>query len=282
MSARFVFTVATGRCGQASFAELINRHVPNAYAAFEEPQVRPVLPGVLGDAERHFRRRFVETDELLGRGRVLQAFASGDDDYIERVARRRLGQIQRQIAGMGKSAFVDVSKFFARGLHIGYGRCTPKFGLVLLVRDPLKNMRSFLNRDKNFYKDNGPLDSARNQLCLDPARLEKGELYLWAWCELYLRFLAMREMPQVTHSAVIRTDDLTDNERMAGHLRALGLEFDSLTPVPAMNTNSESGRMPTRVTAEDVRTFDRFRERLPASAIDRIDYLKSYQPRATE
>jgi len=280
MTERFIFTVATGRCGQASFAELVNQHVPEAYAAFEEPQVRPVLTGVLGDFERHFRRRFMETDELLGRGQVLRAFVAGDDDFIERVARQRLGQIRRQIAFKGKSVFVDVSKFFARGLHVGYGRCLPEFGLVLLVRDPLKNMRSFLNRDKDFYKDNSAVDAARNYLRLNPRGLEKGELYLWAWCELYLRFLAIRETRQVTHSAIIHTDDLVDNNRVAEHFRALDLLSIPLTSVPAMNTNFEHGRQTTVVTTEDVRTFERFRDRLPASVIERIGYLKCYRPAA--
>src|SRR5581483_5102959 len=185
MAERFIFTVATGRCGQASFAEWVNRHVPAAYAAFEEPHARTRLPGALGDLERHFRRRFVETDELLGRGKVLDAFVRGDDAYIERVAAKRIAMAERWLAAAGKSIYVDVSKFYARGLHIGFARLVPRFGLVILLRDPIANMRSFLNRDKNFWKDNAPSDAARNQLRLDPSSLGKGELYLWAWCEMY-------------------------------------------------------------------------------------------------
>jgi hypothetical protein len=281
MPERFIFTAATGRCGQASFAELIRRHVPDAYAAFEEPHARTKLPGVLGDLERHFRRRFVETDELLGRGRVLEAYVSGDDDYIERVAARRLEMARRWLQRAGKSIYVDVSKFYARGLHIGFARIVPKFALALLVRDPIENMRSFLNRDKSFFKDNPPLDSPRNLLRLDAAKLEKGELYLWAWCEMYLRFLALRESAQVTHSVVIRTKELERPERVASIFEALALDHTPVAALPALNTNAEAGRGATRITADDVRLFERFRDRLPVAVVDRIDYLKSYRPCAT-
>lgn len=280
MAERFIFTVATGRCGQASLTEQINRDVPKAYAAFEEPVVRPLLPGVLGDAERHLRRSFIETDELLGRGRVLRAFVKRDDAYIVSIADRRLRQIRRLLARQQKSIYVDVSKFFARGLHLGYMKVLPSFSLILLVRDPLKNMRSFLNRDKNFFKDNVSPDADRNHLRLPAEALSKGEFYLWAWCEMYLRYLDLRDRKEVTHAVEIRTDDLLDSARMAEHFAALDLEFGALGAVPTLNTNAARGIQETEVTADDVRIFERFMGRLPAGVLARIDYLKNYTPRA--
>jgi hypothetical protein len=280
MIERFIFTVATGRCGQASFTEWVARHVPDAYPAFEAPHARTRLPGAFGDLERHFRRRFVETDALLGRGRVLDAFVAGDDAYIERVAAKRMAMAERWCARAGKRVYIDVSKFFARGLHIGFMRKVPRFGLVILLRDPLANMRSFLNRDKNFLKDNPPTDAARNHLRLDPKALGKGELYLWAWCEMYLRYLAIRDSGQVTHAVEVPTRDLDHPERVAAIFGALDLAHTPLGHVSAKNTNAEAGRGATTVTAEDVRTFERFMNRLPAAVVDRLGYLKSYRPRA--
>lgn len=280
MIERYIFTVATGRCGQASFTEWLNRYVPAAHAAFEEPHARTRLPGALGDIERHLRRRFVETDALLGRGRVLDAFVSGDDAYIERVAAKRMAMADRWCARGGRSIYVDVSKFFARGLHIGFQRRIPRFGLAILVRDPLANMRSFLNRDKNFWKDNPPTDAARNELRLDPRSLGKGELYLWAWCEMYLRYRRLRDSGQATHAVEIPTQDLNHPERVAAIFRALDLAHTPLSQVGVKNTNAEAGRGATVVTAEDVRLFERFMSRLPVETLDRIDYLKSYRPRA--
>ena len=76
---QYIFTVTAGRSGQGTLTDLLRRHVPSCYPAFEEPAVYRRLPAVLGNYERRFRRRFVETHELLGRGRVLTAFDRGDD-----------------------------------------------------------------------------------------------------------------------------------------------------------------------------------------------------------
>jgi hypothetical protein len=281
MDERFIFTVSTGRCGEASLSNLINRDVRGAYAAFEEPHVSPKLPGLLGDLERHFRRRFVETDELLGRGRVLRAFAEGDDAFIERVVARRLAQIRRQLGRCGKHIFFDVSKFFVRGLHVGYQRLLPRFALVLLVRDPIVNMRSYLNRDKTFFKDSAPADAPRNELRLDPAGLEKGELYLWAWFETYLRFLTLRGLSKVEGAVEIRTDDLNCVAAMSRHFKALGLDCAQLHPANVLNSNVEIGRPATAVTPADIALFERFVSRLPSPQLGRIAYLNSYRPKPT-
>jgi hypothetical protein len=143
-SERFIFTVSTGRCGQASLANLLAIHAPYCYAAFEEPQVRPILPGPLRPIERHFRRRFVETHELLGRGRVLQAFDRGDQAFIDRIVARRLKLIRRTMERRRAHIYFDVSKFFARGLHAGFCKAIGRHALVNLVRDPVQNMRSYL------------------------------------------------------------------------------------------------------------------------------------------
>lgn len=254
--------------------------MPDAHAAFEEPHARTRFPGPLGDVERHLRRRFVETDELLGRGRVLDAYVAGDDAYIERIAAKRVAMAERWCRRGGKKIYVDVSKFFARGLHVGFQRRIPRFGLVILLRDPLANMRSFLNRDKNFWKDNPPTDATRNELRLEPKSLGKGELYLWAWCEMYLRFCRLRDSGQATHAVEIRTQDLNHADRVAAIFRSLDLAHTPLSQVAVKNTNAEAGRGATIVTAEDVRVFERFVNRLPGEILDRIPYLKSYRPKA--
>ena len=160
--ARLIFTVTAGRSGQASLTELLNLHVPDCLAMFEEPQVRPHLPRALGDLERRFRRRFVETHELLGRGRVLAAFDAGDEVALDGFATQRLRWIDCQAGRRGARIYVDVSKYFARGLHRALLRARPDAGLIRLVRDPLLNMRSFLNRDKNFDLDNNDPGNRNN------------------------------------------------------------------------------------------------------------------------
>jgi hypothetical protein len=275
---RFIFTVATGRCGQSSLTELIEKHVPGCYPAFEEPDVRPILPPPLDRYERRFRRRFVETHELLGRGKVLSAFERGDYAFIDGIVSKRLRMIRRDMKRRQASIYFDISKFFARGLHVGFARAAGRFALVNLVRDPLQNMRSFLNRGKNFRLDNNPPDARSNILRLSSSDLTPGEFYFWAWCELYLRFEELRQSARVTHAIEIRTEELENAGRMNTALDALGLDHSPVQTRAPANTNKDQGLPETRVSADDVRLFERFLDRVPAELRERISYLKSYDP----
>lgn len=275
---RYIFTVTTGRSGQAAFADLIDRHVPDAYAAFEEPFVRPYLPRVFWGVERSFRRRFVETDELLGRGKVLDAFAAGDDAYLARVAQRRRRSIAALMQRERKSVYIDISKFFARGMHQGWEQILPEFSLIRLVRDPVCMMRSFLNRHKDFTLDNNLPDARRNILRLESSTMGMGELYLWSWCEMYLRFDQIVDHGKVSCTVDVRTEDLDDPVRMATVLAALGLAHTPLSAARRVNTNADRGYGETRPLQEDIALFERFLNRIPPRIRSKIRYLDGYDP----
>ena len=273
------FTVSAGRSGQASLAALLSAHCSDAFVAFEEPQVNPVLPGPLGDVERHFRRRFIETDELLGRGRVLGAFERGDCASLKHYGTQRLRWIERRMKMLRASVYIDISKHFAHGLHVVLCREVRSFGLIRLVRDPLDNMRSYLNRSKNFAKDNNSPAAVCNELVM-PEPLSDAERYLWAWTEAYLRFDAIVEKFKPAVARTIRTEELSDSECVSAHLKALKLSTGPVAPVPPQNTNQALGLPETHATDEDIRTFENFVAKLPASVRARIDYLDGYDPQA--
>lgn len=271
---QYVFTVTAGRSGQNSLTRLLSDHVPDSYVAFEEPHPRLYLKrfsGFLGAVESRFRRKFVETNELLGRGKVLRAFDEGDETYLDAIVEKRLGMIRRKNVGV----YIDVSKYFARGLHRAFARAAKTFSLILLVRDPISNMRSFLNRKKNFFLDNSRPESPGNLLVLDSNDFAPGEFYLWAWCEMYLRYLRLVEEFNVRRHCMIRIEDLSDPEKMNAHLDALGLHYSPCKPAGWFNRNVTE----TRMTEEDILAFERFLTRLPGSVMERIAYLSSYDPR---
>jgi len=274
----FIFTVTAGRSGQGSLTELLRRHVPGCYPAFEEPAVNRCLPEFLANYERRFRRRFIETHELLGRGSVLTAFNQGDDAYLEKIACRRIRMAERILKRRGAHIYIDVSKYFARGLHRGFARILPSFALIRLVRDPLLNMRSFLNRGKNFELDNNLPDQASNILRLDSSHFEAGEFYLWAWCEMYLRFDQIIADHNVTRSVEIRTDHLHEPAHINAALDELGLSHTPITVRPPVNTNVSQGIRGTNVEPQDIDLFERFTARLSADMKQRIAYFSDYDP----
>jgi hypothetical protein len=275
---RYIFTVCAGRSGQSSFTHLLQNSVPNCHVAFEAPHANVRFEGRLGNWERRFHRRFIETNELLGRGRVLTAFENSDEEYLARIARKRLDLIHRDMVQSGNNIYFDVSKFYARGLHVGFDRILDSYSLVLLVRDPVKNMRSFLNRNKNFFLDNNQPDSASNILRMDTASLAKGELYLWAWCELYLRFLEMANRTEVDKSIILRTSNLENADCMAKSLDELELGHGPVVTTSPRNTNKSLGFEATKESEEDIRLFTGFLDKLPTDLRKSIDYFDDYVP----
>lgn len=276
---RFIFTVSTGRSGQASLTAFFERFVPNCLTLFEEPQVRPILPGAIGDIERLFRRRFIETNELLGRGKVLTAFDSGDEKALARMAQNRVDWLLRQATRHQSDIVADISKHFIHGLHRHTLRIVDNVTIIRLIRDPILNMRSYLNRSKNFYLDNNRPDSPNNELVLSPSDLNPGELYLWAWCETYLRGDALVKEFGLSQMIEIRTEDMNDAAAMTRHFDTLNLSHHPVEIIPPKNTNIESGFRETTISEDDVETFERFMSRIPSRTLDRLSYLTGYLPR---
>ncbi len=275
---RYIFTVCAGRSGQNSLTHLLQHSVPGCLPLFEAPQANIRFSGRLASWERNFRRRFVETDELLGRGRILQAYHEGNDDYIAGIAAKRLRQIDREMTAKKASIYFDVSKYFARGLHVGFATNLARFSVVLLVRDPILNMRSFLNREKNFYLDNSRPDAPRNTLRMAADNMQKGELYLWAWCEMYLRFLKMAADDQVDAATIIPTSRLEDKDFMTSALGQISLAHEPLVTSVARNTNASLGFRSTQMLERDVDLFHGFVEKLPGKARQAITFLDDYVP----
>ncbi len=275
MTRRFLFTISPGRSGQESLTRLFEASVVGAFVAFEEPSVRTRLPGRLANWERRFRRRFIETHELLGRGDVLRAFDAGDGEQLEKYAAARLAWIDRQLDRRSASIYIDISKHFLHGLHHPTLAQLKKRGdwpvsMIRLVRDPVANMRSYLNRNKDISLDYGAPDCPFNELRLDTAELSKGERYLHAWCETYLRGDRLIREFDLAPAETIATDDLSDPTAVGALLDRLGLAHGQVPFLPAQNTNVGRGFRPTETDSKDLETFARFMEKVPHSIRDRL------------
>lgn len=251
---------------------LLKASVPGAYVAFEEPQVSPVLPGLLGDLERRFRRRFIETHELLGRGDVLRAFDSGDGGRLSRYAKARMNWIDRRLIKTDKSIFIDISKHFLHGLHEPTLEMIKGADIrfIRLIRDPIENMRSYLNRQKSYALDYGAVDGAHNCLRLDPSMMTPGEFYLHAWCETYLRGAALIAKYGLPAPIDLETNQLSDPAIVSVALDRLALPHGAVPAMGPQNTNLGIGRPETTVRAEDFATFQTFRDRLSDETLKRL------------
>ncbi|MEQ8603715.1 MAG: hypothetical protein RIB45_10375 [Marivibrio sp.] len=260
-------------------AAYLTRCLKETFVAFEEPQVRPVLPGVAGQIERRLRRRFLETHELLGRGAVLRAFERGDDAVLRRFAYERHVWWEQQMRRRGATHYVDISKHFLHGLHVhALDFVDMDLRAIRLVRDPVLNMRSYTNREKKLALDYSPPDAPSNELCWDPTGWSRGEFYLHAWAETYLRGARYVAEHGLSEPIDLATDQLSDTAAMATFLRQLGLPHEVLPAGGPQNTNLQAGYGGTRVGPEDVEAFQRFRDRLTLDQLRRLPIPDDYDP----
>ncbi len=276
---RYIFTVTTGRSGQTTLSKILSDYSNNFHVGFEEPQIRPFFPRFIGDYEKKFRRKYIESNELLGRGKVLRAFENYDVAYLNHIAKLRIDKINNNLENGGAKVYIDISKFFARGLHVGFINNIEQVSLIHLVRDPISNMRSFMNRNKDFKLDNSKPNCKYNIFNIDGSKLKKEELYLWAWFELYLRFEELIINPKVVNYAQIMTESLSDSNQINLFIKKLNLGSKKIQEKNILlNSNVSAGLPKTKVSQNDVAIFNSFIKKVPDYLIERISYLEDYNP----
>ena len=112
MNKNYVFTITNGRSGQATLFNILKKASVDCVSEFEAPNIDPYFSWFLGDLEKILRRRFFETNELLGRGKVIRAYEEKNYTYIENIAKKRLKSIKRQMNKSNADSYFDVSKYY--------------------------------------------------------------------------------------------------------------------------------------------------------------------------
>ncbi len=262
MIKHYIFTVTNGRSGQATLDQYLKLYATQCLSAFEEPQIITYFPSFLNNFEKKIRRKYFETHELLGRGNVLLAYQEKKLEYLKKIARARLNSIKKKALNTDTTVYFDISKFYIRGLHLGFNALLDNIKLVFLVRDPLLNMKSYINRKKNFFLDNSAPWEKNNMLKLE-GNLIKEELYLWSWCETFLRFKSISESKKINKTFIINTFDLDDPKKVKKAFDYLEIKYKSIKKIKKINTNIEQGNIITKVDYNDLKLLKNFIIKIP-------------------
>lgn len=274
MIKNYIFTVTNGRSGQATLNKYLKLYAINCLSAFEEPNVTTILPGVLSNIEKKIRRKYLETNELLGRGKVLRAYQEKNFEYIKKIAKMRLKKINIDASKTNAFTYFDISKFYVRGLYKGFNSILNNFNLVFLVRDPLLNMKSYINRNKNFFLDNSS-PSSKNNILVFRERIIKEELYLWSWCETFLRYYKISKNKKINKSIIIKTIDLDNSDLVKKAFDKLEIRYRPFKGVRKINTNEQLGILKTDISKKDIQILKQFIIKLPKNHKSLISALNS-------
>ncbi len=258
----YIFTITNGRSGQATLHKYLKLYSIQCLSAFEEPNINFILPKPFNNIEKKFRRKYIETDELLGRGKIITAYQNKNFKYIERIASIRLRKISKYAKKENDKIYFDISKFYVRGLYEGFNSLLNSFKLVFLVRDPLLNMKSYINRNKNFLLDNSSPCSRSNIFILNE-NITKEELYLWSWCETFLRYNIISKSKKVSKSVVINTDDLDKPNLVKRAFDKLEIKYKPFKKLKKVNTNEQVGNLKTHIDRKDIKILKAFIRKVP-------------------
>jgi len=270
----YIFTITTGRSGQMTLYDILLNYSYNCLTEFESPTLyKNIFSGKMGFLEKKFRRKFIDTDELLGRGKTLRAYEKNDIQFINNIVVKKLISINKKLKKTDSNIYFDVSKHFVRSLYIGFDNLLENYSVVLLVRDPILNMRSFLNRKKNFFLDNSSPELNSNLLVMNTSGWSYGEYYLWSWVETILRFKKISSFRKIRNSLIIKTEDLECSKRMAKVLGQLEVPHKEIDNIKILNTNISQGHGNTKINSHDYHILKKFVSRLPSEKINALGSL---------
>ena len=144
-------------------------------------------------------------------------------------------------------------------------------------------MKSFINRKKSFYLDNDLPSSKSNILIMNENFLSKEELYLWSWCECYLRYLKLINEQKIKRHSIIKTEYLYDANYLQKQLSSVDLVKPKIkiSTQKYNNSNLDQGHGATHVKEKDIEIFEKFKKKIPDNLLNKIEYLKNYNPQKT-
>jgi hypothetical protein len=284
-----IFTASLGRSGTAHLVEVFNRFSTGCIAEHEPPDLlgrqllakslfRPLARFDHGQRitnfGRNFQRKYVITDELLGRGKALEWYDANDLKKLRALADKRLRRIT-SFARKGYEHYIEVSQFFIRTHCEATIERLPNLGVIKLTRDPLMAARSLANREKTMFANSLPPDRTSNVFRIEEwSGLSRFQLYLHLWLETELRYHDFVERHEITKRFELDTTDLNDAAVLARMFATFGIEHGEIDALPPSNTN----RVSTVVGAQDIVEYEALLNMAPPALIDRIGYLKNYSP----
>ena len=153
---KHIYTVCTGRCGQVSLSNYVNKFSTNAFAEVEPPMPK-YKKVIFSQTCLDIWRENLCTDELLGRGKALIWHDNNDKVEIDKLCNKRIRRANKITEQNNKEIYFEISKFFIRSYCERTIQLNPSAKILYLTRNPLANAVSF-NRNKIFEKDNFDLD----------------------------------------------------------------------------------------------------------------------------
>ena len=292
---QIIFTATLGRNGSQNLIDRFNRFGIDCIGEHEPPDL-PLRQmghrsffrkrGWFGPGSRvamfgrDFQRKYIASDVMVGRGKALRWVDEGDEDKLRALAARRVARIRR-FERKGFCHYLEAGPYFLRTYGHQTYNLVPDLRLIKLTRDPVRNAKSFVNRNKDIFKNSLPPDRVSNVLRIpDYQKLSKFQLYLHQWFETELRFLDFLDRHEISKVFILTTPELSDPNRLHEMFSFFGIEHRNFEDIGATNTAGEHGKRSTLISEQEIEEFEAFKQLVPQEMLARITPLQDYDPTA--
>jgi len=266
----FFFTVCTGRCGQATLVNYINKFSTNTFSEVEPPETFFQGRNIISRILQNIEREFFNTDEMLGRGKFLEFYDKNNLNPIQIECQKKIKRINNILFKKNKINYFEVSKFFIRSYGEELIKINPNMKILYLYRNPIINAKSFLNRKKNFQKDNFLPSFLKTQFNINIESLNEFEKYLWCWIEVKLRMLELKKKYNQIKIYNFKTEDLNKLDKIKNMFDFFNIKYENLSILNPSNTNEEQGRNATVIAKNDLEIFLKFLKKIPEKILSEI------------
>ncbi len=271
---KHIYTVCTGRCGQISLSNYVNKFSTNVVAEAEPPMPKYKKNYVFSNIVRYFERKTYASDELLGRGKALIWHDNDNKAEISKLCKKRIERANKIADQKKKEIYFEISKFFIRSYCDKTIELYPDAKILYLTRNPLINAISFFNRKKIFEKDNYKLDFKKNIFKIQD--LDKFEKYLWIWIEIKLRLLDIKK--RYNSKIIYFKSENIDNIILLKKLfDDLGIEYDDIKVQDRLNTNLSLGFSESIVNDYFLSKFENFKKKIPLDIKEKVPEFFDYE-----
>ena len=268
-----IFTICTGRCGQVTLSHYFNSFADNCYADVEPPELIYKDHWPMGGIIRKFQRKFICTDEILGRGKAFQWHDNNENEKMEKLVSKRMKLVEK----LKCKTYIELSKFFIRSYCDATYRYNNHISILKLSRNPLANAQSFCNRNKNYSLDGLMPYFKKSILKIDLEKLNKFQLYLWQWAEIELRALEFIEKNKIKRFYSLKTEDIHNPKKLKNLFDYF--ELTTKSPIKVLktkNTNIERGLPKTLITNDGKKFFKQFIDMIPKKELNQISHIEHY------
>jgi len=282
LNTKLIFTSATGRCGTAYLANLINKNVFNASAEHDPKPQGYGMPIIWYDngeikklhsfaKNKLFRLYRGKKNNLLLNNKLMKFLSVNQNKYIRFFYNKFFyNPLSKYYPTTEiKNIYLESSHAFIKSFGQQMCDIVPNIGLIHLIRSPLYVAKSFYNRNS--------IPGPNNKYLLNPIfkkniikpsiKMTKFQKCLWYWFEMEIRHIEFIENNEKIKVFQIITEDLNKKDKIKQLFDFYNFQYNEIK----FGVNKNSNTISTKISQKNLSEATKLIDSIPDCIIKKIN-----------